>query len=114
MENHDKEPASLSLDDYLDLLNLAIRLGDTKWQVDIMATLQQMQEPQSKPHMKKDECTEQELWQCVDQINDRMLVLYNDLKATDDEDMQRELLDQMWRLKIARVEVFRKIRSIYL
>ena len=88
MEHGDKEPTSLSLDDYLDLLNLAIRLEDRKWQADIIRTLHHMQESQ-------------------------MSARYHELKATDDKDIQRKLLDQMWELKIARVEVFRKIRSIY-
>ncbi|MCT1403606.1 hypothetical protein M4D81_31870 [Paenibacillus sp. p3-SID867] len=113
MDQCDKEPTSLTLDDYLDLLSLAIRLEDRKWQADIVRTLRHMLEPQDKKQAKSEECTEQELWQCVNQINDRMFALYNELKATDDKDMQRKLLDQMWELKIARVEVFRKIRSIY-
>lgn len=113
MDQSDKEPTSLTLDDYLDLLGLAIRLEDRKWQADIIRTLHHMQEPQGENQVKSEECTEQELWQCVNQINDRMFALYNELKATDDQDMQRKLLDQMWELKIARVEVFRKIRSIY-
>ncbi|MGE7827062.1 hypothetical protein [Paenibacillus sp. NPDC093718] len=113
MDQCDKEPTSLTLDDYLDLLSLAIRLEDWKWQADIVRTLRHMLEPQSEKEAKSEECTEQELWQCVNQINDRMFALYNELKATDDKDMQRKLLDQMWELKIARVEVFRKIRSIY-
>jgi hypothetical protein len=109
----DKEPTSLTLDDYLDLLSLAIRLEDRKWQADIVRTLRHMQEPQGEKQVKSEECTEHELWQCMNQINDRMFALYNELKATDDKDKQRKLLDQMWELKIARVEVFRKIRSIY-
>ncbi|GIO95257.1 hypothetical protein GNF98_16150 [Clostridium perfringens] len=113
MDQCDKEPTSLTLDDYLDLLSLAIRLEDRKWQADIVCTLRHMQEPQGEKQAKSAECTEQELWQCMNQINDRMFALYNELKATDDKDMQRKLLDQMWELKIARVEVFRKIRSIY-
>lgn len=113
MDQSDKEPTSLTLDDYLDLLSLAIRLEDREWQEDIVRTLRHMLEPQGEKQAKSEECTEQELWQCVNQINDRMFALYNELKATDDKDMQRKLLDQMWELKIARVEVFRKIRSIY-
>lgn len=113
MDQCDKEPTSLTLDDYLDLLSLAIRLEDRKWQADIVRTLRHMLEPQGEKQAKSEECTEQELWQCVNQINDRMFALYNELKATDDKDMQRKLLDHMWELKIARVEVFRKIRSIY-
>jgi len=113
MEHGDKEPTSLSLDDYLDLLSLAIRLEDRKWQADIIRTLHHMQESLGEEQAKSEECTEQELWQCVDQINERMSALYHELKATDDKDIQRKLLDQMWELKIARVEVFRKIRSIY-
>ncbi|MCM3493079.1 MULTISPECIES: hypothetical protein [Paenibacillus] len=112
MHYHNMQHTSLSLDDYLDLLNLAIRLGDEHWQAEIISTLKQMQEP---PEMcsDKEEYSEQELWQCIDQINNRMHQLYAELKATQDESMQRKLLDQMWELKIARIEVFRKLKSIY-
>ncbi|GAB1158582.1 MULTISPECIES: hypothetical protein [Paenibacillus] len=33
------QKTSLQLDDYLDLLNLAITLGDTKWQKEIVRKL---------------------------------------------------------------------------
>ncbi|MFS0873408.1 hypothetical protein [Paenibacillus xylanilyticus] len=33
------QKASLQLDDYLDLLNLATTLGDTKWQKEIIRKL---------------------------------------------------------------------------
>ena len=88
MDQCDKEPTSLTLDDYLDLLNLAIRLEDRKWQADIVRTLRHMLEPQGKKQAKSEECTEQELLQCLNQINDRMFALYNELKATDDKDMR--------------------------
>lgn len=35
--------ASLQVDDYLDLLNLAARLGDVKWQKEILRRLEYMQ-----------------------------------------------------------------------
>ncbi|KOP66826.1 hypothetical protein AMS62_17475 [Bacillus sp. FJAT-18019] len=113
MKHRDTELTSLSLDDYLDILNLAIHLGDQEWQADIIRTLHHRTEPGYREPAKPGERTEQELWQCVDQINDRMLALYKELKSTDDQETQRKLLDQMWELKIARVEVFRKICSIY-
>jgi len=112
MHHHNMKDASLSLDDYLDLLNLAIRLGDEHWQAEIISTLKQMQE-QPEICSEKKEYSEQELWQCIDQINRKMHQLYAELKATRDESKQRKLLDQMWELKIARIEVYRKIRSIY-
>ncbi|WP_196427188.1 hypothetical protein [Paenibacillus woosongensis] len=34
--------ASLQVDDYLDLLNLATRLGDVKWQKEILRKLEYM------------------------------------------------------------------------
>ncbi len=34
--------ASLQVDDYLDLLNLAARLGDVKWQKEILRKLEYM------------------------------------------------------------------------
>ncbi|WP_187386505.1 hypothetical protein [Paenibacillus ihumii] len=36
--------ASLQVDDYLDLLNLATRLGDLKWQKEIIRRLEYMQD----------------------------------------------------------------------
>lgn len=36
--------ASLQVDDYLDLLNLAARLGDLKWQKEIIRRLEYMQD----------------------------------------------------------------------
>ncbi|WP_438434821.1 hypothetical protein [Gorillibacterium sp. sgz500922] len=38
----------LSLDDYLDLLNLAIRLGDKGWQKEITAKLEKLAELQAE------------------------------------------------------------------
>ncbi|WP_164515015.1 hypothetical protein [Paenibacillus lentus] len=35
--------ASLQVDDYLDLLNLATHLGDVKWQKEIIRKLEHMQ-----------------------------------------------------------------------
>jgi len=37
--NTDMQKATLQLDDYLDLLNLAILLGDTRWQKEITRKL---------------------------------------------------------------------------
>ncbi|GGH37178.1 hypothetical protein [Paenibacillus segetis] len=34
---------SLQIDDYLDLLNLATRLGDQKWQEEIIRKLENLQ-----------------------------------------------------------------------
>ena len=54
MDQCDKEPTSLTLDDYLDLLGLAIRLEDRKWQADIIRTLHHLQEPQGENLVKSE------------------------------------------------------------
>ncbi|WP_187385753.1 hypothetical protein [Gorillibacterium timonense] len=38
----------LSLDDYLDMLNLAIRLGDKEWQKEITAKLEELTSHQTE------------------------------------------------------------------
>ncbi|WP_019637275.1 hypothetical protein [Paenibacillus fonticola] len=41
--NMSARKAALQVDDYLDLLNLAGRLGDLKWQKEILRKLEYMQ-----------------------------------------------------------------------
>ncbi|MDO7906835.1 hypothetical protein Q5741_10400 [Paenibacillus sp. JX-17] len=38
--NASLQKTSLHVDDYLDLLNLAVQIGDTKWQKDITRKLE--------------------------------------------------------------------------
>lgn len=40
MNNNQLQRADLQMDDYLDLLNLAIQLGDVKWQKEITRKLE--------------------------------------------------------------------------
>ncbi|MDQ0089428.1 hypothetical protein J2T12_002840 [Paenibacillus anaericanus] len=39
-----RKPSPLTVDDYLDLLNLATRLGDLKWQEEIIRKLSCLQD----------------------------------------------------------------------
>ena len=41
------QKTSLHTDDYLDLLNLAVRIGDLKWQKEIIRKLEYMKHSQT-------------------------------------------------------------------
>ncbi|AEI41087.1 hypothetical protein [Paenibacillus mucilaginosus] len=96
------------VDDYLDLLNMAKRLQDTQWEQELLQTLQEYKRhTAAEIHYR----FTQELWRRFDEINRRMLELYEKLKANRDQQENRLLQEQVWDLKLERIEVMRRIHS---
>lgn len=97
------------VDDYLDLYNYALRLGDLEWQRDIIRLLKEKDAIiQEELHRMMAE----ELWRLFDQINGKMLQIFEELRHTDSAKRTEELRERAWELKVQRNAVTKKIRAI--
>ncbi|MFX3633686.1 MAG: hypothetical protein ACE3L7_25375 [Candidatus Pristimantibacillus sp.] len=96
------------IDDYLDLLNYAQKLGDLDWQIEIIAQLYQskkLTEPLILAHKTE------ELQRRFDLINEKILNIYSLLKATNDEYEIHSLTDEVFQLNLQRIELFIQLKS---
>ncbi|WP_426453177.1 hypothetical protein ACP26L_13480 [Paenibacillus sp. S-38] len=97
------------VDDYLDLLNLAKQLHDTEWEQELLQTLREYKRHSgAEIHYRM----KQELWRRFDEINRRMLELYDKLKSNRDGTENWLLQEQVWDLKLERIQVMRRIHSV--
>ncbi|MCD1258344.1 hypothetical protein B5M42_005740 [Paenibacillus athensensis] len=92
------------VDDYLDLYNFAAQLGDTHWQQEIMHTLKNKDQ-----HVQS--LLQQQLWQLFDSVNRKMLELFEQMRATQNQAEKETIREQVWELKLIRVEIVRKINA---
>jgi len=92
------------VDDYLDLYNFALQLGDTDWQQEILQTLK------NKDRLAQS-LLQQQLWQLFDSVNRKMLELFEQMRASHHPSEKETLREQVWELKLIRVEIVRKINA---
>ncbi len=95
-------------DDYLDLLNYAIQIGDEEWQQEILLNLKRLNH--SEEWQREWAVTEQ-LWRQFDRINQQLLSLYDSIRETTDDSSKQRLLEQWWQLKLERISVSRQIQA---
>ncbi len=95
-------------DDYLDLLNYAIQIGDEEWQQEILLNLKRLNH--SEEWQREWAVTEQ-LWRQFDRINQQLLSLYDSIRETTDDSSKQRLLEQWWHLKLERISVSRQIQA---
>ncbi|WPP40789.1 hypothetical protein SK066_19750 [Paenibacillus hunanensis] len=95
-------------DDYLDLLNYAIQIGDEEWQQEILLNLKRLN--YSEEWQREWAVTEQ-LWRQFDRINQQLLSLYDSIRETTDDSSKQRLLEQWWQLKLERISVSRQIQA---
>jgi transcriptional regulator with AAA-type ATPase domain len=95
-------------DDYLDLLNYAIQIGDAEWQQEILTNLKRLNH--SEEWQREWAVTEQ-LWRQFDRINQQLLSLYDSIRETSDDSSKQRLLEQWWQLKLERISVSRQIQA---
>ncbi|MFC4099425.1 hypothetical protein [Paenibacillus xanthanilyticus] len=96
------------VDDYLDLLNMAKRLQDQEWEQELLQTLREYKRHSA---MEIHYRMTQGLWRRFDEINRRMLELYEKLKANQDQTENEQIQEQVWDLKIERIDVMRRIHG---
>ncbi|CAN7721043.1 hypothetical protein LJR153_006014 [Paenibacillus sp. LjRoot153] len=97
-------------DDYLDLLNYAKQIGDAQWQNEIIQTLSK-----SALYMQQTTLEYQinQLWQRFDAVNKKMLELYRQLRETDNAYVSSRLIEEVWGLKLQRVEIGKQLNATY-
>lgn len=97
------------VDDHLDLYNYAGSLGDTQWQAELKERFLAREE-----HFRSitSDQLRQDLWRMFDQINAKMLELFGQLRGANDREQEAELRERVWELKVMRVEIVRKIKSL--
>ncbi|REK75264.1 hypothetical protein DX130_16335 [Paenibacillus paeoniae] len=111
MSHPDKAIATKWIDDYLDLYNLAVSIGDTAWQQDI---LQSLRDRDSHIRAEIAHNVQVELWLRFDSINRKMLDLYEQLRSSANTDNEkRQLQEQVWEFKIQRVTISNKLKAQY-
>lgn len=95
-------------DDYLDLLNYAIQLDDVQWQEEILESMRKLN---ASEETKQEWATTEDLWRQFDKINSRLTEIYYSIRASKDDADKQRLLEQMWELKMQRIDVSRQIKS---
>ncbi|MEK5057461.1 hypothetical protein BK126_10680 [Paenibacillus sp. FSL H7-0326] len=100
---------SLQIDDYLDLLNYAIRIDDTEWQqeiINLMKNYTEQKKNMDTPVLRN------ELWLQFDALNDELLSLFKQLSLEKDEAEKAKVTERIWELKYERVMISQKLESI--
>ncbi len=95
-------------DDYLDLLNYAIQIGDEEWQQEILLNLKRLNHSEEWQH---EWAVTEQLWRQFDRINQQLLSLYDSIRETTDDSSKQRLLEQWWQLKLERISVSRQIQA---
>ncbi|RXZ79152.1 hypothetical protein EBB07_24035 [Paenibacillaceae bacterium] len=97
------------VNDHLDLLNYAKQIGDTAWQNEIIAALKN-----SETHLQEQAQykLQFQLWQRFDQLNHRVLELYQQIRELGNEAESLQLQEKLWGLKIERVRVSQQLRTL--
>ncbi|WP_322924865.1 hypothetical protein [Paenibacillus campi] len=95
-------------DDYLDLLNYAIQIGDEEWQQEILVNLKRLNHSQE---WQREWAVTEHLWRQFDRINQQLMSLYDSIRETTDDCSKQRLLEQWWQLKLERISVSRQIQA---
>ncbi|NIK67521.1 hypothetical protein [Paenibacillus sp. BK720] len=98
------------INDYLDLYNYAEQIGDLEWQQEITRSLAAWKE-QTNQHGLSMKAAE--LWRKFDVINRKMLDLYRQLRNSDDSSDLKTLREEVWLLKLQRVELSRQFKESF-
>jgi len=112
MSQPDKAIAARWINDYLDLYNFAVSIGDTAWQQDILQTLQ---ERDNYIWAEITRNIQAELWLRFDNINRKMLDLYEQLRSSANSDNEkRQLQEQVWEFKMQRMNISNKLKAYHI
>jgi hypothetical protein len=100
--------ASQWIDDQLDLYSLAVRLGDRVWQDQILDRLRNKDE-----HIQRETRYQawEALWVRFDEINRKILGIYEQLRTSENESHKDSLREQAWELRNLRVQIGIKLRE---
>jgi len=97
------------INDYLDLYQYAKEIGDLDWQQDILGKLQQL-DILVKEQIET--LLTAQLWRKFDEINTKLLEVYEKMNNPFISYEVERLQDQAWELKQERVNVSQKLRGI--
>jgi len=97
------------INDHLDLYNYAGSIGDADWQAELKERFLAREEDF---RAMTAELLRQDLWRMFDQINVKMLELFGQMRDEKNRDREAELRERVWELKVMRVEIVRKIKSL--
>ncbi|MCK9857222.1 hypothetical protein [Paenibacillus sp. ATY16] len=98
------------INDYLDLFNYAKQIGDLEWQQEITRSLAGWKEQTSQQALSTKAA---ELWRKFDVINRKMIDLYQQLRNSDDSSDLKTLREEVWLLKLQRVELSRQFKESF-
>ncbi|WP_336771709.1 hypothetical protein [Paenibacillus sp. MMO-58] len=98
------------INDYLDLYNYAKQIGDLEWQQEITRSLAGWKEQACQQALSVKAA---ELWRKFDVINRKMLDLYRQLRNSDDSSDLKTLREEVWLLKLQRVELSRQFKESF-
>ncbi|MDF2660070.1 MAG: hypothetical protein K0Q94_2861 [Paenibacillus sp.] len=96
------------INDYLDLYNYAVALGDSEWQLELINKLKQ-NGVHIERHLRENQ--REQLWKMFDSINRNMLEIYDELRDTKNVKKSEILKEQVWELKIRRLDISRKLKA---
>ncbi|UHA75117.1 hypothetical protein [Paenibacillus sp. 481] len=97
-------------DDYLDLLNYAISIGDNEWKQHIVKVLKELNHSKCYIQQEWKQTVVNMLWHQFDQINETIMVLYQHIRESQDVYDRRQLFEQIWELKQQRLAVTKQIQ----
>lgn len=98
-----------AIDDYLDLLNYAKKIGDLDWQANLLHMLHKLNE---SPEHSMYGPLQNHLWNQFDEINSEILDLFIEIRRSQDDTHKRHLLEKLWELKLVRIEISQKIKAL--
>jgi len=111
MKVTEKELTAQWINDYLDLYNFAVTIGDTDWQQQLLQTLA---DKDKYIQAEQEQVIVLHLWLKFDSINRKMIELYEQLRNTrDSEYEQRRLIEKVWEFKQQRIMIVSKLKELY-
>jgi len=100
--------AQIWIDDYLDLLNYAISIGDMEWKKEIILTLSERD--QHMKHIAR-QAEEQKLLAQFESINREMMILNQQLKSSTSVQEELQLKQKVWELKLERLRIAKQLKT---
>lgn len=97
------------VNDQLDLYNLAVGLGDIAWQQEI---LENLRDSERLIRQETELRNREELWRRFDQINERMLILYREIRSISHKGTERALREEALELKRQRSLIGIRLRQL--
>ena len=110
MTYSEQQIAAKWVDDYLDLYNFAVRIGDAEWQQQIIQTLHAKE---NHIRLEIEHGVRVDLWLRFDNINRIMLVIYEQLRNAQHSEQQQQLREKVWEFKLQRVMIASKLKAHY-